>query len=126
MEREVPILSEVAKTRTGEVTIPLSVLNETERPMSAVLYAYLKFYAEPKYGILIASRNDLRKLLKRKTARPVDDAVAELLEKGFIKRVEVFVLLDPKTGEIPERHEYTEVPGKMRRSLGHAYEIFTP
>lgn len=123
MEREVPILSEVAKTRTGEVTIPLSVLNETERPMSAVLYAYLKYYADPKDGNLIASRNDLRKLLKRKTARPVDDAVAELLEKGFIKRHEVFVLLDPDTGEIPEHHQYTTVPGKKRRSMGHGYTL---
>ena len=123
MERSIPLLSESTKERTGEVTIPLRVITRTERPMSPLLYAYLKYYAHPETGELIASRNDLRILLDRKTMQPVDAAVAELINKGFIERREIFVMLDPATGEVPERHEYTVVPGKMRRSLGHMYKL---
>lgn len=122
MERTIPLLSESTKERTGEVTIPLRVITRT-RPVAALLYAYLKYYAHPETGELIASRNDLRKLLDRKTVRPVDDAVAELINKGFIERREVFAMLDPETGEKTERPEYTVFPGKMRRSLGHMYKV---
>jgi hypothetical protein len=125
MAHEVNVLYAMNHDNPGNVTIPLAVVKETDRAMSAALYSYLRFYAHPSSGQLIATRRELMELLGCKSTRPVDMAAADLQEKGFITRIQIFAKSSAH-GIVPRNpafHEYATEPGKGYQSLGHVYKI---
>lgn len=126
MRNGINLLYKMRKEQTGRITIPLEVVKETERTMSVPLYSYLMFYSHPETHQLIASRRELMRLLGCKSTRPVDAAINDLEEKGFIERVEVFVKTNEMDGEIPDDpddHEYITEARKNYRSLGSMYKV---
>ena len=104
------------------VEIPSSLLDATNKGTAIALYAVIQRYADPETGQLAATRIQLAHELGKTSRAPVDQAVEELSNLGYLKAERLWVTTDSEP-LAPLAHQYALESGTGRVSAGSLYTL---
>lgn len=115
-------LNYITDSPVETVTIPSSLLDDTNKGTAIALYAVIQRYADPQTGQLAATRIQLAHELGKTSRAPVDQAVEELSNLGYLKAERLWVTTDSEP-LAPLAHQYALESGVGRVSAGSLYTL---